>query len=626
MGPTWVEINPAAADLLYSGSQSGWRDRPFRRFAGTVEGVTRALSIDWARRYPPLAAVAAALLLLVFALPSALNLPQANPGQTLEYAPVPGNSTSAPPGGNLAGLGLAAGSGSGSGAAPGAPAQVPPGVADASPKACVGNPPRQTEDPLAPPCVSAYTGDNGGSTYQGVTGSEVRILFYFDCCVQYAGTSQGDDTSPTDTYYDLLAQPQGTEPVFVRILRGYQRYFNSRYQTYKRQLHFYVYYGSTGSDGNNDPTAEQRAADAEANYAKVKPFAVENFSTGNSQAYLKAMAQHGVLNYGYSALGTGVFAGHPESYFQQFPGLIWDFLPSLEHQAQVVSSWICQKIVPNPVSFAGDPTMIGQPRKLAMLSTTDPLFPDIQRYAALIQQEVSACGGQFVAYGSFPNACCGISDDYQYSVQNEAQFKKNGATTVIWGGGLENTDPAAATSIGYRPEWVLAGDRGLEGAGNAMADDQSQWADAWVVSNVTKIGPYVTQPCYQSWASVDSSAPSPASFDVNLACTMYDEIRELAIGIQISGPHLTPQNMDQGFHAIPHVASTDPTLPACYYETSDYTCVKDGEAMWWDPSGTPPNYNQKGCWRMAENGARYLPGQWPGGEPSRSSSNPCNGF
>ena len=592
--------------------------------------MSSALPMHWTRRYPPLAAVVAALLLSIFALPSALNLPQASPTQSLEYAPVPGGSQGAPSGGNIAALGLGNGGSTGTstlGQIPGALPTPPPGVTS-KPKQCVGTPPRQTEDPLSPPCVASFSGDNGGSTYQGVTANEVRIIFYFDCCTQYAGTSQGDDTSPTETYYDLATPPRGTEPVFVRSLRGYQSYFNARYQTYRRALHFIVHYGSAGSDGNNDPTPQQRTADAAADYQEYRPFAVENFSTSYSQNYLEAMAQRGVVNFGTSALGPGVFAGHPEAFFRQFPGLVWDFLPSLERQAQLVSTWICQKIVPNTVSFAGDTSMDGKPRKLAMLSTSDPGFPDIQRYAALIRQEVTACGGQFVADGSFPNACCGVSADYQQSVQNEALFKSKQATTVIWGGGLENTDPEAATAVGFRTEWVVAGDHGLDDFGNAQVQDQTQWANAWVVSNVVQVGAYVSEPCYQAWAATDPSAPGPGSFDVNLACSMYDEIREMVTGIQIAGPRLTPQNMDEGFHAIPHTTSSDPSVPACFYDTSDYTCVKDGQAMYWDVTGQAPNNNQKGCWRMAQGGLRHLPGAWPDGEPNvqRSSTDPCNGF
>src|SRR5207248_1022396 len=98
-----------------------------------------------------------------------------NPGQTLEYAPVPGNAgqTAA---GNFAGLGIGS-SGTGPGAAGGGQGvEAPPlgqllgqGAAPST-KQCVGHPPRQTEDPLSPPCVAFFTGDNGGATYRGVNG------------------------------------------------------------------------------------------------------------------------------------------------------------------------------------------------------------------------------------------------------------------------------------------------------------------------------------------------------------------------------------------------------------------------------------------------------------------------
>src|SRR5438477_6247972 len=105
------------------------------------------------RRYPPLLALAVAVALAAYTLPSALNLPQANPGAVAEYAPVPGNGSSTPQG-NIAGLGLGeggealGGAGASQATGTGASITVPPSKYD-----CVGNPPRQTIDPLSPPCV-----------------------------------------------------------------------------------------------------------------------------------------------------------------------------------------------------------------------------------------------------------------------------------------------------------------------------------------------------------------------------------------------------------------------------------------------------------------------------------------
>lgn len=136
----------------------------------------------WARKYPPLLALGIAALLVLAVLPNSLHLPQTTPTTTLEYAPVPAeDDDDVPPSQNQAALGLGSSSGvQGVGAGSGGAAADPlaPGgdsleaslapvegrKASATNKRCVGNPPRQTEDPLSPPCVAFFQGDNFGAT------------------------------------------------------------------------------------------------------------------------------------------------------------------------------------------------------------------------------------------------------------------------------------------------------------------------------------------------------------------------------------------------------------------------------------------------------------------------------
>jgi len=101
--------------------------------------------------------------------------------------------------------------------------------------------------------------------------------------------------------------------------------------------------------------------------------------------------------------------------------------------------------------------------------------------------------------------------------------------------------------------------------------------------------------------------------------------------IQLAGPSLTPQSVDQGYHAIPERASTGPYVPALFFDPGDYTFVKDAAEEWWDPQGIPPATagpsNRAGCWRMTREGIRSLPGRWPpGDEVFRHASDPCTGF
>ncbi|HEX9889335.1 MAG TPA: hypothetical protein VGA69_07640, partial [Nitriliruptorales bacterium] len=122
-----------------------------------------------------------ATVLAVFVLPSALNVPQSNPTQTLEFAPVPpaDDAPPPPPTGNTASLGLGTSAGPQTGrTTDGGPDVPPPPVPEgegATPvtKRCVGDPPRQTEDLMSPPCVAHFGGDNGGATYHGVTGEQI---------------------------------------------------------------------------------------------------------------------------------------------------------------------------------------------------------------------------------------------------------------------------------------------------------------------------------------------------------------------------------------------------------------------------------------------------------------------
>jgi hypothetical protein len=574
---------------------------------------------SWARKYPPLLAMVVAALIAVAVLPSALNLPQANPSETLEYAPVPPSDDEPPPpaAGNLASLSLAAspalteapiGEGPGSGPAaaelpPPPPAALPEVGKTPRTKRCVNTPsgPRQTEDPLSPPCVASFTGDNFGASYQGVNKEEVAVLFYYDGFINDLGTSRGQEDRPDAKYFDLMQAPEEDEHVFLRMLRGWQRYFNDRFQTYDRFVHFYVYYAPS-------PTPESRRADAADNYAKLKPFAVISYARENADDYLDGMAKRGVLNF-------ASFVGRPASFFKRYPKLIWGYLPSIEQQARQFSTFVCQKVIGHPVSFSGnsEPNLSnGNQRVLGLISSADPDHPELKLLRDAVVREVEACGGKFVLERTFPRA--GYAQDSStigtYGSTNMAAFRQAGVTTIIWPGGLETNHSKG--NGGYRPEIILAGDRLIESRDNSIFQEQSVWDHAWVVSNVTLVGRPDGEICFQAHREAD---PDAVRADVtNYACEFYDDIFQLFTGIQVAGPRLGPTSVDRGFHAIPRIASNNPRVPACYYEADDYTCVKDAVAMHWDSQGRVAGSTQNGCWRMVEGGKRRVAGGWPPGD------------
>jgi len=590
---------------------------------------------DWARKYPPLAAALVGVLLAVFVLPSALNVPQSNPTQTLEFAPISPEDDQPPPpdAGNLESLSLGSSSsvgGNGPGAADGAAGlPPPPGIPDgfgARPvtKRCVQTPsgPRQTEDPLAPPCVAHFEGDNGGETYRGVTAEEITVLITLTSNSCDGITSRGTECRPADQYFDLSLPGADDDPYPVRAFRVFQQYFNTRYQTYGRTVRLWVYFTGPGT-----ATPESRRAEANGNVAARDPFAVIGYPGSLEDDYLRTIAGHGVLNF-------GSMEGRPASFFGEHPGLIWSYTASIDEKAKLYGSYVCAEIVDEPVSFSANAD-VGQPRRLGMLRTTDDRYPGFQLFAEVARQHIEDCGGKFVADVTFPvadrvhgNRSDTAESNSTVGPGNIAEFVANGVTTVIWPQGYETDHTHAARRANYLPEWVIAGDGRHEGYLGAQQQEQSVLdTHAFVVTGQPLEGETEETACFQAFEEA-----APGHPDVSFTCAIhqdwYHDLRQLFTGIQVAGPRLEPRSIDRGFHAIPAIASTDPRVPACFYNPGDYTCVKDGVAMWWDADATAPGANTPGCWRMPEAGRRYFAGDWPRADAASrmSDDDPCNGF
>ena len=593
--------------------------------AAAVE-VRKPPDNNWTRKYPPLVTILVALILAIAVLPSALNLPQTNPTQTLEYAPVPPEeSDDPPPAGNLSSLGLGSSSGvaedaeggTGEGGPPLPPLPGGKGV-NPSTKRCVGNPPRQTEDPTSPPCVAYFDGDNFGATYQGVTRDEIRLLVYLSGNVIYTNSSRAE-TSPQGEYFDLFEPPRDDEFLLVKGFRGWQRYFNDRFQTYGRVVHFFLYFD--GGSGAQSP--EARRADAADNYAQVKPFAVltDVAFGGNEVDYVEEMARRGVLNF-------GTLTGKSQDFFRKFPKLIWGFDPTIEYQARTYSNYVCEKVVGKPAVLAGG-SLQNRPRKLGLFHTSDENHPDRIKLAELVKQQVEACGGEIALTATFP-ACCYVRDtatNPDYAATNMAEFNSQGVTTILWPGGMEGYSASAAASQGYFPEWIVLGDDLLDANGPVRGSRSGPAFDdrAIVITPEVYDPPRVQQKCYQAYREADQSLPES---DVAYVCEYYRNLFQLFVGIQVAGPRLGPTSVDKGYHAIPPVASQHNQSPSCFYEANDYTCVKDVQIELWDDQGVPPESNNAGCWRIIADGARYLPEDFPPGniDSNLNQVGPCNNY
>jgi len=470
--------------------------------------------------------------------------------------------------------------------------------------------------------VASFTGDNGGATYQGVSREEIKILLHLEGNYCDAG-SRDNQCRPNGKMFDMAKPlPENNQGIYwLEAAQIWQRYFNERFQTYGRFAHLFVSFGTGQS-------AEEARSDAAEDYNRLKPFAVvvQDAPYQASLPYVDLMVRKGVLAFGIGSQLT-------EELFRRGAGKLWTYWPSVEGQARQFVDYVCTKVVPFPASFGGNDGAPdarlhnGQPRRLALLYVNNQTQAAKKRFTALAREGIARCGGNFVSEGTFPQSgfiCCSPENN-QAAVENMTRFRSEGVTTIIWPQGFSPEQSQAAGKQGYFPEWILAGDRQQEELVPTKYQDPSVWRHAVVVTNVPMTGPVRTQICYQAIREV---SPEYLDRDSSIPCRLYEDFRQLFIGIQVAGPKLTPASLEKGFRAIPNRPSGSPTVPACFYSPGDYTCVKDSIAQYWDSAATSTYSSSTGCYRVPQGARRFLPGDWPETDviAERSPSDKCNGY
>ncbi len=612
-----------------------------------AETHTPKTSRRWLRRYPPLVTFAVALLIMFVIMPSALNLPQSNPTTVLEYAPIPPEDEDQPPPqeGSLSTLGLGTSNTIETGATdpdPDPDKLIKLGEGDAPiVKRCVDPPgdvgARQTEDPNAPSCVPFFTGDNGGATYRGVTKDEIKVVLYTDARQTFGGDSGFETTPPAGEICDVDSEPNDPEDIGcmngegtadaddVVIARALSRYFNDRYQTYDRHVHFYIYWSPASG-----PTG--RRSDVQDIYERIGPYSViDNTVFGDAPAMIEAAIKRQITVY-------GAFAALPNKTYRENAPFLWGFWPDVEHSSALFSDYFCKRVAPYKVSHSGNSADMGKERKYGLLYTTDASYSGQRYFAELLKTKLKqGCpSGPVDVVGEYTYPINGYSiqtdpEQLAKAQENVARMQTDRVTTVVWLGGYDADHSKSASAANWLPEWVVAGDLTGDQTEEAATQDQEAWQYAWTHSHYLREDKLEESPCHQAVLEGDPYVTAEKEL---AACGIYRAFFMLFRGIQVAGPFLTPNAVDQGNHSVGRVESNDPRIGACFFDPGDYTCIKDSQESWWDPDAENPNGDAtlRGCWRMSATGEppvggrRFLAGKWPSGDDvfKRGGDVPCN--
>lgn len=525
------------------------------------------------------AAVAAVLIVLVAA---AFTPSQPPPPPTAEFAPEAAKPIKAPPPNQTSAVGNQGNTGRHGGSnglrevrttPPTGAATSPPGPPPPNVKDCVGDPARQTEDPESPPCRSFFTGNNGGATATGVDKDSIKIVM--------------SDNENAD------------------ITKALVTYFNNRFEFYGRKLVVV----SSGGCGEGSPAHLAQEADT---IAQQKVFAAIGCvdSKGAEYPFYDELARKGVLSVANRP------DLEPEAHMDQFHPYEWTFWPTYDRAQQLLGSLICT-LRGKPADHAGPPFQQAT-RKFGLIynTFTDQPDPDL----SAIKATLAGCGvnyesGHIVLEHS--SAEQGYSQDTEQQTASVLQqFKRDNVTTLIdlvHAVTLQQITQVAS-SINYEPEHVISSylyndsELGME----SLPSDQTSH-----LIGESAYNPHILPQTEYWYQAVQEGNPNfrwtdPTSYKVDAtlyyaAWYSYYSLLVLSAGIQMAGPHLTPQSFASG---LQNTTFPNPTVPQhpegkVTIHPGQHSYISDVSLLWFEPGKPESSYGDASSFCYADFGTRF---------------------
>ncbi|MEN3271490.1 MAG: hypothetical protein V7636_251 [Actinomycetota bacterium] len=442
---------------------------------------------------------------------------------------------------------------------------------------------------FSPPCVQPVV-DNGGSTYQGVSKDEIKLVIYaaqpnpsVDALVRAAGAS--------DTREDVLA-----------TYHDWIEMFENTFETYGRRVKLEVIDASGASD--DDAAAR---ADAIKVATEMKPFAV----FGGPEAFVDELASRGVV------MITQL--QRPAEYFAQRAPFVFGTQMSSTQAFRLLAEYIGKRLAGHNATHAGDAATQGASRKfgLVYLDTPEGIYKpgvdvferDLAEYGVSLTDKISYEGD--------------INRAQEQARVIIARLKDKGITSVVFSG-----DPIApifltqeATAQGYHPEWVIPGGTLVDTNFFGRTYDQDQWSHAFGISQLWIRPPQEqTEVQYQHRWFFGRPPTAKASNEV-----LYQEVFVLLMGIHMAGANLNPRTFRDGLFSMPvggagRVTQVQRSFgPKGGWDFDDYTAFDTVTEVWWDPNATGADEvgnDGTGMFEFVDGGKRYAPGQWPSTEPA----------
>jgi hypothetical protein len=437
-------------------------------------------------------------------------------------------------------------------------------------------------DPYSPPCV-AFSGDNGGTTYRGVSADTIRLGFRL--------TSDPGLQALLSQLANGRDLPKETADDVQRTAEGLIDYFNQKFQLYGRKLQLVVFQGR-GSSVNEAIGGGQDLANADAIQAAQELNIFADVSAFTAP-YANALSQQGVMAFGAPYMSRKWFADHAP--------YAWSIVPDCSQLAELNIAGYVKFLANQPAQWAGG-ALQGKQRSLAIIAPNSPVYQECVDDGLKLLKDSGGGDALRLDYtldpGSMSTQAGNLID----------QLKSHDITSVALG-----TDPLLplfltqkASEQDYHPEWLVLGTALTDSDLAGQQYTRDQWTHAFGIS---QLGPQTDSRATYGYQAFKSARPNQEpSLTVDL---LYYQLYEVVLGLQMAGPTLSPDTFAQGMFLYPGGSGLAGTW---HFAPGDYTAQDDGVAVWWDPDAVSDYDGKQG--RYVQASQRFTAATVPDSPPT----------
>ncbi len=445
----------------------------------------------------------------------------------------------------------------------------------------------------AVPCVPVFSGDNGGSTFPGVTADTINLVYY--------QAEPGGLTS-------AIQGASGTPATNLKTAQQYVAMFDKIFELYGRHVNL-ITFNATGAD--SDPVAAH--ADAVTVGEQLHAFASIG-GPATTSAYEDELARLHVF-----CMGCGDSATYGQ--IQQNAPFQWANLPTADTSLFTTAEYIVAKLNGKPAIWAGSPALHHETRSFILVNeTSEPPAPGTAQLTAGLTAKLRAGHVHMTSPSSLPYTLDLATLPTQAATLAE-KLKSIGATSVVFAG-----DPImpiyltrACAEVGYFPEWIITGTVLTDTSTLGRYYDPREWSHAFGVTSLAVPTPVAAGDAYRlyRWWYGQSTTP-PANLT---ASVIIPPIMQFFDGVQLAGPDLDPSTFTEGLFRAPPAGGGPTTSLAAYgYQGAppvpSYSSPADYTFIWYDATAKGPDeegVDGSGLMQYVDGGHRYRAGVVPDG-------------